>query len=442
MHGRNQPLEQTPHLAPALAAVLLGVAVLEAFGFYARSLESRSIRALAADEAVIEANGKLAPVKNQGTALQQAALDAGCLLPVYGSSELNLLGAYNRPFHATNLFHDRPTGFTIFPVGRKETTCLIILQKLAAVGPALQGRKVVVSLSPFWFFDRLAARADGYAGNFSSLHAGELAFDTRLSLPLKQEIARRMLQFPATLANRPLLRFALENLADGSPLSLAGYDAALPLGMMHNQILRYQDHWIVVRYLWRHPARTWSPASPGSARPLDWPMLHRLAEESYRPHSSNNEFGLDNQKWDRRLRRVTLELRNTRSDETFLRTLEKNQEWGDLELLLRELNELGARPLVLSTPIHGGWYDQCGVTFAARRAYYERLRAVGARHHAPVVDFADHDGDQSFCHDTLGHLAPNGSVYFSQVFDGFFHDTIALQSALPALNQSSRKEKQ
>ncbi len=426
MDGQNQPLEQTPHLASALAAVILGVVVLEAFGFYARSLEYRSITALAADEAIIERNGKLAPVKNQGTALQQAALDTGCLLPVYGSSELNLLAAYTRPFHPTILFRDRPTGFTIFPVGKAETTCLIILQKLAAVGPALQGRKVAVSLSPYWFFERLTARADAYAGNFSDLHAGELAFDTGLSLQLRQDAARRMLQFPATVANRPLLRFALENLADGSPLSLACYDAVLPLGIMHNAILRYQDHWSVVCYLWKHPEKTSSPTSPRSAPPLDWPMLHRQADALYRAHSNNNEFGLDNEKWDRELRQETLRLRNTRSDEAFLRTLERNQEWVDLELLLRELNELGARPLLLSMPIHGGWYDQCGVTYTARRAYYEKLRAISARYHAAVVDFADHDADQSFCRDTLGHLAPNGLLYYDQVFDGFFHDAIAL----------------
>ena len=90
MDGQNQPLEQTPHLAPALTAVILGVVVLAAFGFYARSLEYRSITALAADEAIIERNGKLAPVKNQGTALQQAALETDGLLPIYGSSELVL----------------------------------------------------------------------------------------------------------------------------------------------------------------------------------------------------------------------------------------------------------------------------------------------------------------------------------------------------------------
>ena len=141
MHCEHQASEQTPHIAPALTAVIFVIVVQVALGFYARSLEYRSIRALAADEVIIERNGKLAPVKNQGIALQQAALETGYMLPIYGSSELNLQAIYNRPFHATILFRDLPTGFTVFPVGKAATTCLIILQKLAAVGPPLEGRK-------------------------------------------------------------------------------------------------------------------------------------------------------------------------------------------------------------------------------------------------------------------------------------------------------------
>ena len=132
------------------------------------------------------------------------------------------------------------------------------------------------------------------------------------------------------------------------------------------------------------------------------------------------------------IRQETLRLRNTRTEELFLSTLERSQEWVDLELLLRELNELGARPLLLSMPIHGGWYDYVGVTYAARRAYYEKLRGISARYHVPVVDFADHDADRSFCRDPMGHLAPNGLLYYDQVLDDFFHDAIPRQSQLPA----------
>jgi D-alanine transfer protein len=424
MDGPNHPLQRIPHLASALAALILGVVALEAFGFYARSLEHRSIRALAADEALIDLYGKLNPLKNQGTALQEAAVETSGLLPVYGSSELNMLAPYTCPFHPTVLFRDCPTGFTIFPVGRAETTSLIILQKLAAVGPGFRGRKVAISLSPCWFLTRLTTRQDTYAGNFSDLHAGALVFHTGLTLRLRQDAARRMLQFPPTLTNRPVLRFAVENLANGSPLGVACYNAVLPLGMLHNAIVRYQDHWAVVRYLWTHPEYTSSPPSPAAGPPPDWEMLHRQAAALYRAHSNNNEFGLANEKWDGKFREEMLKLKKSWTEEDFLRTLDRTQEWDDLELLLRALNELGARPLLLSMPLHGAWYDHFGVSSAARRAYYEKLRRISARYHAPVVDFADHEADQSFCRDPMGHLAPSGLLYYDQVFDGFYHDRI------------------
>jgi hypothetical protein len=37
------------------------------------------------------------------------------------------------------------------------------------------------------------------------------------------------------------------------------------------------------------------------------------------------------------------------------------REWIDFELLLRGLNELGARPLLLSIPIDGRYFDRFGV---------------------------------------------------------------------------------
>ncbi len=187
-----------------------------------------------------------------------------------------------------------------------------------------------------------------------------------------------------------------------------------------------------MHYLWVHPVKTPPAISPHGGRPLDWPMLHRQADALYRPHSNNNEFGLDNEQWDSELRQAMDRQRNTRSNEAFLATLQSNQEWVDLELLLRELTELGARPLVLSMPIHGGWYDQLGITYTARKAYYQKLRETGARYHAAVVDFADHDADRTFCHDAMGHLAPRGLLYYSQVLDGYFHDEMPRQPELAA----------
>ena len=86
--------------------------------------------------------------------------------------------------------------------------------------------------------------------------------------------------------------------------------------------------------------------------------------------------------------------------------------------------------MLLSMPIHGRWYDHLGVTYNARSEYYRGLREVAARHRVPVVDFADHDADRSFCHDTMGHLAPGGLVQYARMLDAFYHDRLPGQPDL------------
>jgi DltD protein len=73
-------------------------------------------------------------------------------------------------------------------------------------------------------------------------------------------------------------------------------------------------------------------------------------------------------------------------------------------------------------------------------AYYQKLREVGARYHAAVVDFADHDADRSFCFDYKGHLSPSGWVYYAQALDRFFHETLPPLAELPAPAAGRRAE--
>ena len=136
---QDQPLEQTPHLAPALTAMILGIVVPAVFGFYARSLEYRSITALAADEAMIERDGKLAPVKNQGTALQQAALETDCLLPIYGSSELVLHSGLQSTFSCDQLVPRSAHGVHGLPGGQGANDLLDHAAKAGRGRPRARG---------------------------------------------------------------------------------------------------------------------------------------------------------------------------------------------------------------------------------------------------------------------------------------------------------------
>src|SRR5262249_53383285 len=202
LHGRSGKSMKTPHLLPALAALGIGAAILGGWGAGVRRCEAEQIHALATPAFI-----RYLPDR---AALQRAALAQDDLLPVYGSSEL----VRADPYHAGVLFRDYPTGFTIFPVGNNAICSLLHVQKLASAGTAVRGKKVGISYTAETFFEDPTVKRSWYDGNFSPVHAGELAFSVDLSPDVKRYVARRMLRYPETLDNDPLLRFALERLAD------------------------------------------------------------------------------------------------------------------------------------------------------------------------------------------------------------------------------------
>ena len=103
LFDQDQPWEQTPHLAPALTAVILGVVSLVAFAFYARSLEYRSIMALAADEAIIQRAGQTGPAQEPGQCL--ATGGPGDRLPAASLWQLGIepVGALQSAFSCNEL---------------------------------------------------------------------------------------------------------------------------------------------------------------------------------------------------------------------------------------------------------------------------------------------------------------------------------------------------
>lgn len=406
------------HLKPAIAALLLLAGGLGGFSVYARRVERRYIHALA-PLATPKVKGSkmemLFPQKNQGSALQREAFRQPDLLPMYGSSEL---AGY--PWDASVIFRTYPTGFTPFPIGWADTTCLTFLQEFAAIGRDIRGKKVVISLSPSWFFSRDMVFPFSYLGNFSALHAGELAWSTDLSFEFKRDAARRMLEYPDTLEANPLLRFALGRLADGSPLSRLVYDIVLPLGKLENLALGLQDHWQTLTYIRAQPGLQ-SDVFRQRVAP-DWSAWLARADEDVRRHSSNNPFGLDNQKWVEDLQPRAAWDKDTRTGAVFLSMLQQTREWVDFDLMLRGLTELGARPLILSMPIDGARYDLLGISASVRRAYYQKLREAVKPYGVPLLDFDDHEADPYFLIDWEEHLSAKGWMHYAKAMDAFYHD--------------------
>jgi D-alanine transfer protein len=352
----------------------------------------------------------LAPVlflqKTQGLELQKVAFAQPDLLPLYGSSEL-VVSAANK---ATDFFQTYPSGFGVFSVGKPGSASLILLQKLAAMGSDLRGKKVAISISPTYFF-RQDVPAAYYNGNFSLLQAGEIIYSPHLSFDLKRDVARRMLRYPKTLEKSALLAFTLRRLASGSLMNRVVYYGTVPLGLLENGILRIQDHCETLLYIlkrvWRLPV-----AVTRSLRTVNWDGLMADATAQARKHNNSDTGSVGPEK----------------GPEMFAAGEQNAHEWIDFELLLRGLNELGARPLVLSMPIDGKYFDRFGVGRPYRDLYYKRIRGLAEVHHIPLLAFEEHDLDEDFLVAHRDHLTDKGWLYFDKALDDFFHGQLVLPS--------------
>jgi D-alanine transfer protein len=98
--------------------------------------------------------------------------------------------------------------------------------------------------------------------------------------------------------------------------------------------------------------------------------------------------------------------------------------WTDLELLLRTLARVHARPLLLSMPIAGEFYDHAGVSQSAREDYYTKLRALVQRYHFVLVEFKSHDEDPAFLLRYQSHLTAKGWMFYNRALDDFFNERV------------------
>jgi D-alanine transfer protein len=298
----------------------------------------------------------------------------------------------------------------------------MMLQDVAAIGSDLRSKKVVISVSPPWFFlhDRTP---EFYAANYSRLHLSALVFSTDLSFETKQAAVRQLLQSPKMMHQDPLIGFASDRLARDEWVDRALYAAVLPLGKLQNLVLHVQDVWETYQYLQAHHEEIASGV-PRQTATLDWASLGPQAEREQSSASDSNPFGFDNGVWAEKYCRLVPERHLQFDDASFADNLQHTAEWTDLDLLLRGLTELGAQPLVLSQPIPGEYYNYIGISQQARTEYYTRLRGVASRYAVPVVDFADRDNDIYFVTDPNSHLSRKGWVYYDQALDAFAHSTL------------------
>ena len=83
------------------------------------------------------------------------------------------------------------------------------------------------------------------------------------------------------------------------------------------------------------------------------------------------------------------------------------EEYDDFDLMLRILQQKGAKPLFVLIPANGRWADYAGFSPQERKDYYFRIRSMIQEKGFTVADFSSKEYEPYFMQDTW-HLGPKG----------------------------------
>ena len=360
------------------------------------------------------------PEKLVGLALQRQAFADPALLPVYGSSELTE-PQVNR---ADDFFRTHPTGFGAFLIGNPGETCLMITTKLAAVDPAnARGKKAVIFLSPGWF---IAPGLDvpGFGANFSPLHGGVFTFENRLSPPLKQAIARRLLDYPEIMARYPLLKAGMSCLAANTGAPQALLTAIRPLAAIQYKMQRELDYARLGVWWWQEGTRV-TPRLISPERPvrIDWDARLREATAACERQVPLGSYCMSpGSRFDQDRIGVLKDPKHPEysADENFNRWCARSMEWTDYRLMLRTAQEMGISVLVVCQPINANYSRLQGISEPVRTGFYQRLRSETAAFHASLLTFAEQGGDAHYFQDA-NHPSALMWLVYDHALDTFYH---------------------
>src|SRR5258708_9567700 len=298
-------------------------------------------------------------------------------------------------------------------------------QEPAALGPDLRGRKIVITIMPGSFF--IAKRnfiendpSHDFAMNFSRLHGYETIFSPYLSYGIKNEIAKRLSDFPETIRQAPFFKFAILHTASTSISDRALYFLIWPLGELQTEILRLQDHFEVMFYIWSHRI---NPDVPKIPRAINWDQERQNALAEQILNTNNNPYAVENFMW-WYFDRIKLPLPAGSNNDLYSKSLLNSQEWTDLKVLLTVLQQLGAKPLILSLPVNDHLWQVMGVSEQTQDIYYTKFHSVVDPYNLTVLDFRQYGTDMYFSIDQGSHISREGWVHVDQTLDAFFHDRI------------------
>ncbi|EON74255.1 D-alanyl-lipoteichoic acid biosynthesis protein DltD [Lysinibacillus sphaericus] len=381
-------------------SLLVAFVLFAAFVFFPNSW----IKAWISDAHVEQAKTSMAPLMFQGMYLQERMLQESNSMPLYGSSELNRFD----PFHPYNYVRATDAPYSTFMIGRGGMQSITHFLNFAAQEGNLKDKKIVFIISPQWFTAKGMEELH-FSPNYSMLHAYDLAFNKEIDPKLRNDAMERLLQFDTVKRDHLLRAMYQFKMSDGKERPIVGR-LAMMAGRVQKALLEKKDLYYSL-----------FPSTSHNLKSNDKLITNQTFEqqlqhaEAYGQKRVSNELMIENKFYKR------LENSNLKKLEGFRKHVDytESPEYQDFQLVIDVLKDAGAKPLFVSIPVNGRWYDYAEYPQDRRQEYYKKMEQVLTAADVPYVDFSDHEYDPYFIMDTI-HIAWKGWVYLNQELDKYW----------------------
>ncbi|WP_026575214.1 D-alanyl-lipoteichoic acid biosynthesis protein DltD [Bacillus sp. UNC438CL73TsuS30] len=366
-------------------------------------IPNKWIEKLIPKNSVSEAATQLNPFMFQGKYVQSKMLEDPNYLPIYGSSELARLDR----FHPSNYFKVANDGFTPFLVGRGGSESLIHFLNFSEHIHQLQGKKIVFVLSPQWFNPK-GADESHFVPNYSSLQGYDFAFNHTINPEVKKKAIKRLLTY-SSVKDDPMLSTLYKAEISQNPWTKNEAIFIRPFALVYRSLLEKKDLYYTL--------------AGGINRKRDishkllnksWQQLEQTADQFGAKRATNNHFYIVNSQYNK-IKGFMPSLKNKNIHASY----GKSREYGDFQLVLDVLKQAGAKPLFISVPVNGHYYDYTGFPKQGRLAYYHRIKKQIEAAGFQVADFSGHEYDPYFMKDTI-HIGWKGWVYTNKAIKQFY----------------------
>lgn len=353
---------------------------------------------------LVQEAADLNPDMFEGVQIQKMMLKNNKFLPIYGSSELSRMDA----FHPSKFFRENNKGYIPFLIGTGGTESTFHYLNFAVHHNELKGKKIVFILSPQWFTKK-GENEVRFASTFSIQKAYQFALDDTFDKNLAKKLASRLLAH-TTVKKDPLLKALLEAKINNNDQKKLSYKAEAFLGEGYFHLMQRRDLLIsLLNVKHRNIA-----GEPELTKNKTWDELNKNAEWAAKRMMTNNRFYIENEYFDRLIKPKLKALKGYRPLSSYVHS----PEYNEFQMMLDVLKASGAKPLFVSIPVNGYWYDYTGFKKEGREGYYVKIKKQIQNEGFPVLDLSGHEYDKYFMTDTI-HIGYKGWVQIDKGIEEF-----------------------